>query len=305
MSEVGAPRHDPVPIGEVSAPPFVRLPDPLALFVARSQRFRALAQGNELAPYLRFLGDLAEAQYRIQDDLPEPELPAIDAIARAREFAMPPLDRGRFTADPAFEATLDRLLPLMQTIEMPPVAAAALARVIEADVATRDAMVRALLADSVAVETLAEHVFVAAALQVHFARLASRLDGEKLVPVGDGVCPACGGPPVSSMVVGWQGAHGARFCACSLCGTLWNYVRIKCTLCGSTKGISYQEVEGGPGTIKAETCDACHGYVKVLQQQKDPAVDPIADDVASLGLDLLVRESGYRRGGFNPFLLGY
>jgi FdhE protein len=29
------------------------------------------------------------------------------------------------------------------------------------------------------------------------------------------------------------------------------------------------------------------------------------DDVASLGLDLLVREAGFRRGAANPFLLGY
>jgi FdhE protein len=107
------------------------------------------------------------------------------------------------------------------------------------------------------------------------------------------------------MVVGWQGAHGTRYCGCGLCGTLWNYVRIKCTLCASTKGISYQEIEGGPGTVKAETCDSCRGYLKVLQQHKDPAVDIIADDVASLALDLLVREAGFRRGGVNPFLLGY
>ena len=97
----------------------------------------------------------------------------------------------------------------------------------------------------------------------------------------------------------------ARFCACSLCGTLWNYVRIKCTLCGSTKGIGYQEIEGGPGTVKAETCDSCGCYVKILHQHKDPALDPVADDVATLGLDLLVREGGYRRGSFNPFLIGY
>jgi len=45
--------------------------------------------------------------------------------------------------------------------------------------------------------------------------------------------------------------------------------------------------------------------VKVLQQQQDPALDPVADDVASLALDLLVRERGYRRGAVNPLLLGY
>ena len=305
MSKVGAPRHDPVPIGEVSAPPFARLPDPLTLFAARAERFRLLAQHSELAPYLRFLAGLAQTQHQVQDGLPEPDMPAADAVARARDFGMPPLDRGRFTADQAFEDTLARLFSLAQSIEMPPTAAAALARVGAADAATRDAMVRALLADSVAVETLAEHVFVAAGLQVHFARLASRLDAGALVPVGDGACPACGGPPVSSMVVGWIGAHGARFCACSLCQTLWNYVRIKCTLCGSTKGIGFQEIDGGPGTIKAETCEECHGYVKILYQDKDPGLDPVADDVASLGLDLLVREGGHRRGGFNPFLVGY
>ena len=45
--------------------------------------------------------------------------------------------------------------------------------------------------------------------------------------------------------------------------------------------------------------------MKILQQQKDPGLDPVADDVATLGLDLLVRETGYRRGAVNPFLIGY
>ena len=33
MSKVDAPRHDPVPIGEVAQAPFAVLPDPLELFV--------------------------------------------------------------------------------------------------------------------------------------------------------------------------------------------------------------------------------------------------------------------------------
>ena len=104
-----------------------------------------------------------------------------------------------------------------------------------------------------------------------------------------------------SMVVGWQGAHNSRFCVCSLCATQWNYVRIKCTLCSSTKGISYREVEGGDGTIWAETCKSCRGYVKILHQHKNIALDPVADDVASLALDLLLREREYRRGSVNPY----
>jgi FdhE protein len=167
-------------------------------------------------------------------------------------------------------------------------------------------MIGAVLANALPVDALAEHVFIAAALQVHFARVAAQLDAKALVPVGQGACPACGAPPVSTLVVGWSGAHATRFCACSLCGTLWNYPRIKCALCGSTEGIAYQEVAGGSATtVKAETCDSCHGYVKILHQHTNPSLDPVADDVATLALDLLLRESGYRRGAVNPFLLGY
>jgi FdhE protein len=300
----GALQPDPSAIGGVQQPPFARVPDPASLFDVRAQRLGALAEASELKPYLLFLSGLAGAQHKAQTNLPLPELPAAAAIERARLFGMPALDRVSCT-DAMFETTLSRLLAVAQTIEMPSAAADALRRVTQAGATAREVMVHNVVADSIPMDTLAEHVFVAAALQLHFARLASRLDAKRLVPVGDGVCPCCGGPPVSSLVVGWPAAHGARYCACSLCGTLWNYVRIRCTQCGSTKGISYQEVAGGAGTVKAETCDSCRSYVKVLYQDKEPSLEPVADDVASLGLDLLMRDGPYRRAAFNPFLLGY
>jgi FdhE protein len=218
---------------------------------------------------------------------------------------MPPLDRTRFTADAAFDATLDRLLALAATIDMPDNARAAIERAISADAAARDEMVRSVLADAIPVDTLADHVYIAAALQVHFARLAARLDPAALGPIGDGVCPACGGAPVASAIVGWKGAHGTRFCTCSLCATQWHVVRIKCVLCESTAGIAYEELDSGPDTVKAETCESCRGYMKILHQHKNPQLEPVADDVATLGLDILLRENGYRRGAVNPFLLGY
>jgi len=303
MSKAGPPRHDPVPIGEVAEPPFVRLPDPKRIFAERAGRFAALASNHQLASYLLFLAALCEAQHQAQDGTPEPELPSADAIARAREFGMPPLDRNRFTASAEFDATFGRLLGLAQTIEKPAAAAAAFARVANADAAMRDAMIRNVLADSIPVDQLADHVYAAAAMQLHFARLTARLDDKQLVPVGDGACPACAAPPVSSMVIGWPRAHGTRFCACSLCGTLWNYVRIKCTICASTAGVSYREIDGGPATVKAETCDVCHGYAKMLYQATDMAVEPMADDMASLGLDMLVGEAGWSRLAPNPFVL--
>lgn len=305
MSNAGAPRHDPVPIGAVAKPPFARLPDPTSLFAVRAERLRALAPSHQLGPYLTFLASLADAQHRIQDGLPEPDVPPLDARERARQFDMPPLDRARFVTESALETTLDRLFDQAVAIDMPEAARGALDAIRRASPSTRDDMVRAVLANAIPTESLASHVFVAAAMQVHFARVAARLDAERLVPVGDALCPVCGGPPVSSVVVGWQSAANTRFCVCALCETWWHYVRIRCTVCGTTKGIGYKEIDGVPSNVQAETCEECHSYVKILHQHKEPSLEPVADDVATLGLDLLVREAGYRRGAFNPYLLGY
>ena len=166
-------------------------------------------------------------------------------------------------------------------------------------------MVKAALDDAAPIDDLAQRVLVAAALQVHFARLAAMLVADDLKPVADGVCPVCGSAPMTSSVVGWPKAHNTRFCTCSLCGTQWNVVRVKCVLCSSTGGISYRIIEGKPDTVKAETCDTCRAYVKILYQVNDHLLDPLADDVATLGLDMLMAEDGWKRGGHNPFLLGY
>lgn len=303
-TSIGAPNQEPIPIGQIAEAPFVKLPDPTTLFAIRAHRFHSLATEHQLGPYLNFLGQLSGIQHNLQEGLAEPDMPAPDALQRAREYTMPPLDRTRFKADDAFDAALDRLFSLSKAMEMPGAARAALERATAADAGLRAEMVANVLADSIPVEMLADHLYVAAALQVHFARMAAKLDSKSLVPVGDGACPACAGPPVASLVVGWEGAHNTRFCVCSLCSTYWNYVRIKCTLCGDTGGISYQHVEHDK-QVRAETCDKCHGYVKLLQQVANPSLDPVADDVASIALDLLVRDLGYRRGAVNPFMLGY
>jgi FdhE protein len=68
------------------------------------------------------------------------------------------------------------------------------------------------------------------------------------------------------------------------------------------KGIAYYGIEGGSAAVKAESCDACRGYLKILDMEKDPNMDALADDVASIGLDVLMAESGLTRRGTNFFL---
>ena len=132
---------------------------------------------------------------------------------------------------------------------------------------------------------IAERALILAALQVDFARHAAMLAPEDLRPIADGICPVLGSAPMTSSVVGWPKAHNTRFCACSLCGTMWNMAvcRIKCVLCTSEEGISYLSIEGQPDTVKAETCDKCQRYVKILYQVKDHLLDPLSDDVERSG----------------------
>lgn len=300
----GAVPPAPMNIGEAADPPFAVLPDPATLFRRRAERFAALAPGHQLEPYLGFLGRLAQAQHEALAGLPEPAPPTAEALERAYANGMPPLSVGQFAPDAAFAATLAAFLDRLAGTAMPDASRDAVASLRAAEPEAVRAMAEAVLLGTIPADAIATHVLLAAALQIHFTRLAARLDAGRLAPVADGVCPACGSSPVASLVVGWPGAHGTRFCACSVCATMWHMVRIKCLLCGSDSGIAYHSVEGGGDTVKAETCEACRGYVKILHQHKDAALEPVADDVASLGLDLLLAAEDWQRGGANPFLIG-
>jgi FdhE protein len=91
---------------------------------------------------------------------------------------------------------------------------------------------------------------------------------------------------------------------CSLCNSEWNVPRAICTACDTDQGVALHEVEGSKGAVRAETCDACKSYLKIVYQERDPRVDPVADDLATLALDMLVDEAGYERSGPNLLLIG-
>jgi FdhE protein len=306
MSDVvTAPQFQPVHIGEEAKPPLAILPDPAAVFAARAKRFRALAPDHQLKGYLEFLATIAEAQAALITTLPPVVLPDAATLTQAYAHAMAPIARTSLPDPVGALKTLDALLEALKTADMPDKAMAALEGVIACDEAERRAMIDAVLADTIPAEEIAEHVYVASAMQVHFSRLAAQLDAEKLTPVADGACPACGGAPVSSSVVGNIGSQSVRFATCSCCATQWHVVRVKCVACSSTKGIHYNHVQGTAETLKAECCDSCKRYLKILYVITDPALDAVADDVASAGLDLLVKEQGFGRAGFNAFLAGF
>jgi FdhE protein len=145
---------------------------------------------------------------------------------------------------------------------------------------------------------------VAAALQVVWTRMAALLDKADLDSgeAETGQCPACGSPPVAGVISPGGTKFGHRHLHCSLCATAWRYVRVRCVHCGSTDKISFRQL-AGTSYLRAECCENCHGYSKVFYVEKARPLEPLADDLASLGLDVLVGEAGFARVP-NPLVLG-
>jgi FdhE protein len=292
-------------IGEQAKPPFAVLPDPSTLFHTRAERFRALAPDHELAPYLEFLGVLATAQHEIVADLPMPALPPADHVAQSLAHGMPPLARAQIEPDATMLATIERLATRLTAAPLPDATALSVTALRRMLTEHGPDVVAAVLRDTAPQGDVAVQVLVLAGLQVHFSRLAAMLDAKALKPVANAACPTCGSPPMASAVVGWPKAYNTRYCACGLCATMWNVIRVTCVLCGTPEGVSFRSIEGQADTVKAETCESCRSYVKIIYPVKNAALEPLCDDVASVGLDMLLTKEGWKRGGQNPFLLGY
>ena len=80
-------------------------------------------------------------------------------------------------------------------------------------------------------------------------------------------------------------------------------MRAVCITCGQSSSVALQGIESDPGAVKAETCNDYHTYAKMPYQVHDMAVDPFADDLATLGLEILVAEAGWSHHAPNLLLL--
>ena len=285
--------------GGLAEIPHLRLPNAQLVFHRRAERFAALAPGHTLQEYLELLAELAMAQ-RAAIETFQPTLPK--ALAPQR-----PLDAAAFRRGPEWLKTMTVILDELSAAEVPDETRTALDLLATLPPPELEALADRVLANAVSGTDLAAAAFVAAALQVYFTGLAAQLTPAAAPRTRDG-CPVCGSLPVAGLVLG---DDKLRYLVCSVCATQWHHTRVQCTACHEGKGLTFYELTGeraaaariAPGHVKAEACPACKAYTKLFYVEKAPELEPSADDVATLALDLLMAEEGWARHGVNLFLM--
>ncbi len=293
--------------------PRVLLPQGAGLFRDRANRFDAIATRDETGAYMRFLAHVCRGQCKSYDARPAQRV-SERAISNSREHGMPPLSAHVFPRDAAWRDDLSDIVnhvkaALAGTNSQAEKVMSDLITDVKSNPAELEAIADRLIAGMSLPEDGPKVPFVGAALQVYFTRMAATLSPEDVGACDVAtVCPCCGMRPTISMVRIDPERQNYRYLVCSLCMTEWNLERVKCSSCEEEKGVGYLTIdtEGqkpADALVRAETCDECKTYLKIIVQEKDPNADALADDLNSLALDVLVDEKGYARTG--PNLLFY
>ncbi|EOV9018614.1 formate dehydrogenase accessory protein FdhE [Cronobacter muytjensii] len=271
------------------------------LYNRRAARLRELAENNPLGDYLRFAALIAHAQEVVLYDHPL-EMDLTARIKAAAEQGKPPLDIHVLPRDAHWQKLLQSLIAELKP-EMSGPALAVIENLEKASAQELEAMASALFSADFSAVSSDKAPFIWAALSLYWAQMASLIPGKARAEYGEArqFCPVCGSMPVSSMVhIG--SSQGLRYLHCNLCETEWHVVRIKCSNCEQTRDLHYWSLESEQASIKTESCGDCGTYLKILYQEKDPNVEAVADDLASLVLDARMEQEGFARSSINPFL---
>ena len=128
-------------------------------------------------------------------------------------------------------------------------------------------------------------------------QLRSELDPETWLK---GYCPLCGSLPSLSLL---KEEVGKRYLLCSYCGYQWRMDRISCPFCKNKDQESLHYFLGeGEETHWIDLCDQCHQYIKTIDYRSLQESDPVLEDLATLHLDILASQKGYKRPVPNPWM---
>ena len=276
--------------------PAVLFANPKNLYQRRAKRLRDLAQNHPLSDYLLFAADIVESQLSTleKNPLPPQQFEQLNDIE--------PLNAKIFKRNSIWREYLTEILD-----EIKPKANEQVAATIEflekASSAELEEMANKLLAQEFNLVSSDKAVFIWAALSLYWLQAAQQIPHNSQVENAENLhlCPVCGSLPVASIVqIGTS--QGLRYLHCNLCESEWNLVRAQCTNCNSHDKLEMWSLDEELALVRAETCGSCESYLKIMFQEKDPHVEPVADDLASIFLDIEMEEKGFARSGLNPFV---
>ncbi len=114
-----------------------------------------------------------------------------------------------------------------------------------------------------------------------------------------GYCPICGSLPLLSLL---KEEVGKRFLLCSYCGYQWQTDRVLCPFCNNKdqESLHYFTAEGEEN-YRMNLCDKCHQYIKTIDLRATGEMDPSLEDLATLHLDVIASQKGYKRPVPNPW----
>jgi FdhE protein len=285
-------KWQPTVTGSVTRPDAIIPPDPNTRFAFTAARLAALAPGHPKAAWLLFMARVASAQ-----QLAFAAVAGIDGVLdQALDAGMPPIEARAHRRNSTWQTALFHILDAVDVSTMPPQAHGITAR-LRAEAPTGiEALADQYLRDDVQIDDTGVALYVGAALQVYFTALAAKLppDNFRLLPESR-LCPCCGSMPSAGVIPAAGDTPEARYLYCPLCSTAWHYTRTACTFCGEFGTAEFLGIAGDAGAAKAETCNKCFTYAKMIYREQDMEGDPYADDLASPRLDSLVTEAGWTR----------
>lgn len=275
--------------------PLLFYPSTKTLYIHRAARLKTLAENNPLSDYLLFCTKIAEQQAKLINQQNAIEAPNL------LNNGLAPLSLENLPLNDIWQDYLSELLnSFSDTSEQ---IEAVIQRLKQNNPEQLQEKAISLLQGKFDLVEGNESIFIWSALSVYYSQLANQIKGKAVAENTDQnwLCPVCNSLPVAS-VIQLGGNNGLRYLHCSLCESEWYVPRVKCTCCDNMQDIQYFSLDNEMAAIKTECCDACHSYLKILDQDKDPHIEVIADDVASLILDIKTEEEGFAKSGINPFV---
>lgn len=284
--------------------PFWQQP-PVDIFSRRALRLNELAaeDNSDWQPYLQLLAVINNAQQNLLEQYAQEAwvIPETDKDEVPLTLALLNANRG------LTERLFTDLHALLQA-DLSPTAQQVWKELLQLDSESRNQLCQHAFNQQLGIAQQDYQVWVNAVVQIVYTYAALNLAATTVKPLSEpGFCPCCGTDALGSVIVGQGELEGLRYLCCGVCNSRWHSVRARCSFCDNSRDLGVHRIEqvkeGVLSGAEAECCPSCHAYRKRYRLARQQYADPIADDLASLALDILLNEEGWQRGGANPFLL--